>query len=47
MKIGTGFGASKNLLTAVIFQLFTKLPEKETRWRFRENLTTHKVPLKY
>ncbi|MDP9080765.1 MAG: acetylserotonin O-methyltransferase [Bacteroidota bacterium] len=30
MKIGTGFWASKILLTAVSFQLFTKLAEKET-----------------
>lgn len=30
MKIGTGFWASKILLTAVNFQLFTKLAEKKT-----------------
>lgn len=30
MKIGTGFWASKILLTAVSFQLFTKLAEKKT-----------------
>jgi len=30
MKIGTGFWASKILLTAVSFQLFTKLAEKRT-----------------
>lgn len=30
MKIGTGFWASKILLTAVNFQLFTKLAEKKS-----------------
>ena len=30
MKIGTGFWASKILLTAVNFQLFTRLAEKKT-----------------